>query len=55
MKYSDHFILYDSFYCLKDFTIFPFIKNKFEYYIQFSSDEFLEIYKKYFMMIVHLL
>ena len=46
MKYSDHFILYDSFYCLKDFTIFPFIKNKFEYYIQFSSDEFLEIYKK---------
>jgi hypothetical protein len=46
MKYSDHFILYDSFYCLIDFTIFPSIKNKFEYYIQFSSDEFLEIYKK---------
>ena len=46
MKYSDPFILYDSFYCLIDFTIFPSIKNKFEYYIQFSSDEFLEIYKK---------
>jgi hypothetical protein len=46
MKYSDPFIIYDSFFCLIDFTIFPSIKNKFEYYIQFSSDEFLEIYKK---------
>ena len=46
MKYSDPFIIYDSFYCLINFTIFPSIKNKFEYYIQFSSDEFLEIYKK---------
>ena len=49
MKNNDPYVLYDSLCGLINFTNFPSINNQFDYYELFSSDKFLEIYKKIIM------
>ena len=46
INFSEPNIFYECFLFFINFTNFPSIQNKYEYYCQFSNSDFLNIYKK---------